>query len=163
MFLVFVYLLVPNKIWNLIFFRFQKQMLCKCLSGLMQFNCHLQRDLTNIHNMTRLQAIVTAFKEIMTHALWPCFKYFYLFLYLYIMWITTNNNAPHLNSRKNQRRRAALGRPAIEKRGGGFNQFSVYQPSPLVLPKIIWRTYLNSLTTKSLLLLEFIIYNVSAA
>ena len=29
-------------------------------------------------------------------------NYFYLFLYLYITWITTNNNAPHLKSPKNQ-------------------------------------------------------------
>ena len=41
-------------------------------------------------------------------------NYFYLFLYLYITWITTNNNAPHLKSPKNQTRRAALGRPAIK-------------------------------------------------
>ena len=41
-------------------------------------------------------------------------NYFYLFLYLYITWITTNNNAPHLKSPKNQSRRAALGRPAIK-------------------------------------------------
>ena len=47
-------------------------------------------------------------------------NYFYLFLYLYITWITTNNNAPHLKSPKNQSRRAALGRPAI-KLLGGFN------------------------------------------
>ena len=38
-------------------------------------------------------------------------NYFYLFLYLYITWITINNNAPHLKSPKNQNRRAALGRP----------------------------------------------------
>ena len=47
-------------------------------------------------------------------------NYFYLFLYLYITWITINNNAPHLKSPKNQNRRAALGRPAI-KITGGFN------------------------------------------
>ena len=41
-------------------------------------------------------------------------NYFYLFLYLYITWITINNNAPHLKSPKNQNRRAALGRPAIQ-------------------------------------------------
>ena len=41
-------------------------------------------------------------------------NYFYLFLYLYIMRITINNNAPHLKSPKNQNRRAALGRPAIK-------------------------------------------------
>ena len=45
-------------------------------------------------------------------------NYFYLFLYLYITWITTNNNAPHLKSPKNQSRRAALGRPAIKNTGG---------------------------------------------
>ena len=32
---------------------------------------------------------------------------FYLFLYLYIAWITINNNAPHLKSPKNQNRRAS--------------------------------------------------------
>ena len=42
-------------------------------------------------------------------------NYFYLFLYLYI---TMNNNAPHLKSPKNQNRRAALGRPAIKITGG---------------------------------------------
>ena len=41
-------------------------------------------------------------------------NYFYLFLYLYITWITINNNAPHLKSPKNQNKRAALGRPAIK-------------------------------------------------
>ena len=45
-------------------------------------------------------------------------NYFYLFLYLYTMRITTNNNAPHLKSPKNQSRRAALGRPAIKNTGG---------------------------------------------
>ena len=45
-------------------------------------------------------------------------NYFYLFLYLYITWITTNNNAPHLKSPKNQSRRAPLGRPAIKITGG---------------------------------------------
>ena len=39
-------------------------------------------------------------------------------LYLYITWITINNNAPHLKSSKNQNRRAALGRPAIKITGG---------------------------------------------
>ena len=48
-------------------------------------------------------------------------NYFYLFLYLYITWITINNNAPHLKSPKNQNRRAAFGRPAIKNtRGGGW-------------------------------------------
>ena len=45
-------------------------------------------------------------------------NYFYLCLYLYITWITTNNNAPHLKSPKNQSRRTALGRPAIKFTGG---------------------------------------------
>ena len=45
-------------------------------------------------------------------------NYFYLFLYLYITRITINNIAPHLKSPKNQNRRAALGRPAIEITGG---------------------------------------------
>ena len=45
-------------------------------------------------------------------------NYFYLFLYLYITWITTNNNALHLKSSKNQNRRAALGRRAIKITGG---------------------------------------------
>ena len=46
-------------------------------------------------------------------------NYFYLFLYLYITWITIKNNAPHLKSPKNQNRKAALGRPAIKITGGG--------------------------------------------
>ena len=45
-------------------------------------------------------------------------NYFYLFLYLYITWITINNNAPHPKSPKNPNRRAALGRPAIKITGG---------------------------------------------
>ena len=45
-------------------------------------------------------------------------NYFYLFLYLHITRITTNNNAPHLKSPMNQSRRAALGRPAIKDTGG---------------------------------------------
>ena len=45
-------------------------------------------------------------------------NYFYLFLYLYITYITINNNAPHLKSPKNQNRRAALGRPATKNTGG---------------------------------------------
>ena len=45
-------------------------------------------------------------------------NYFYLFIYLYITRITINNNAPHLKSSKNQNRRAALGRPAINITGG---------------------------------------------
>ena len=44
-------------------------------------------------------------------------NYFYLFLFLYITYITINNNAPHLKSPKNQNRRAALGRPAIKITG----------------------------------------------
>ena len=41
-------------------------------------------------------------------------NYFYLFLYLYLTRITINKNAPHLQSPKNQTRRAALGRPAMK-------------------------------------------------
>ena len=51
-------------------------------------------------------------------------NYFYLVLYLYITRITENftinNNTPHLKSPKNQKRRAALGRPAM-KLLGSFN------------------------------------------
>ena len=45
-------------------------------------------------------------------------NYFYLYLCLYITWITINNNAPHLKPPKKQNRRAALGRPAIKITGG---------------------------------------------
>ena len=55
-------------------------------------------------------------------------NYFYLFLYLYITRITINNNTSHLKSPKNQTRRAALGRPAMQLMRG-----FVDQPSPLVL------------------------------
>ena len=51
-------------------------------------------------------------------------NYFYLFLYLYITWITINNNAPYLKSPKNQNRRAALGRPAIKT--GRFTKWLTY-------------------------------------
>ena len=47
-------------------------------------------------------------------------NYFYQFLYLYINRITINNNTPHLNSPKNQNKRAALGRPAMILLGGGW-------------------------------------------
>ena len=56
-------------------------------------------------------------------------NYVYLFLYLYITWITTNNNAPHLKSPKNQSRRAALGRPAIKITGGGGLQLVFGRPT----------------------------------
>ena len=50
-------------------------------------------------------------------------NYFYLFLYLYITWITTNNNAPHLKSPKKQNK-SRLG-TASDKNywggGGGLN------------------------------------------
>ena len=57
-------------------------------------------------------------------------NYFYLFLYLYIMWITINNNAPHLKSPKNQNRRAALGRPAIKITGGASTSLRSTNPRP---------------------------------
>ena len=41
-------------------------------------------------------------------------NYFYLFLYLYITWLTINNNTPNLKSPKDQNRRAALGRSAMQ-------------------------------------------------
>ena len=69
---------------------------------------------------------------------------FYLFLCLYITRITINNNAPHLNSPKNQNRRAAFGRPAM-KLLGGLNQFSVDQPSPFIL---FWPTRQNNYKKK---------------
>ena len=60
----------------------------------------------------------------------PTFNnYFYLFLYLYITWITINNNAPHLKSPKNQNRRAALGRPAIKLLGAWTSLWST-NPRP---------------------------------
>ena len=40
--------------------------------------------------------------------------YFYLLLYLNIARITINNNTPYLKSPKNQNRKAALGRPAMQ-------------------------------------------------
>ena len=48
-------------------------LLCKCLSGLMQSNCYLQRDLASIHSITCLHAILTADKEVMVHVLRPRF------------------------------------------------------------------------------------------
>ena len=46
-------------------------MLCfaSALSDLMQSYCYLQRDLASIHSMTSLQASLTAFKDVVTHAL----------------------------------------------------------------------------------------------
>ena len=46
-------------------------------------------------------------------------NYFYLFLYLYITWITTNNNAPHLKSPKNQKQKSRLGTASNKKYWGG--------------------------------------------
>ena len=57
-------------------------------------------------------------------------NYFYLFLYLYITRITINNNAPHINSPKNQNRRAALGRPAIKNTGGASTSLRSTHPRP---------------------------------
>ena len=45
-------------------------------------------------------------------------NYFYLFPHLYTTLTTTNNNAPHLKSPKNQNRKAAQGRPAVKITGG---------------------------------------------
>ena len=46
-------------------------------------------------------------------------NYIYLFVYLYITRITTNNNAPHLNSPKNQKQKSRLGTARNEITGGG--------------------------------------------
>ena len=75
-------------------------------------------------------------------------NHFYLFLCVYVTRITINNNTPHLKSHKNQNRRTALERPAMQLlagggggggggEGGGFNKFAVDQPSPLVSPLYI--------------------------
>ena len=57
----------------------------------------------------------------------------FIFLYLYITRITINNNAPHLKSQKNQKRRAALGRPAMQfyvaGAGGGGLQLVCGRPT----------------------------------
>ena len=39
------------------------------MSCLMLYYCYLQRDLASIHSMTSLQAILTAFKEVVADAL----------------------------------------------------------------------------------------------
>ena len=66
-------------------------------------------------------------------------NYFYLFLYLYITWITINNNAPHPKSPKNQNRRAALGRPAIKITGGPQPVCGrpTLAPSPALVPQTL--------------------------
>ena len=46
-------------------------------------------------------------------------NYFYLFLYLYITRITINNNAPHLKSQKNQKKKSRLWTASNEITGGG--------------------------------------------
>ena len=49
--------------------------------------------------------------------------------YIYITGITINNIAPHLESPKNQNRRAALERPAIKITGGGGLQLVCGRPT----------------------------------
>ena len=44
-------------------------LLCKCLSGLMQSYCYLQKDLSSIYSMMSLQAILSAFQEVVPYAL----------------------------------------------------------------------------------------------
>ena len=46
-------------------------MLCfeNAFSGLMKSYCYLQRHLASLHGMTSLQAILTAFKNVVAHAL----------------------------------------------------------------------------------------------
>ena len=48
-------------------------------------------------------------------------NYFYLFLYLYITWISTNNNAPHLKSPKNQKQKSCLGTASNKNYWGALN------------------------------------------
>ena len=66
-----VYLLVPQKNLNFDFLNIsgRNALLCKCFSGLMQSFCYLQGHLAPIHSMTRLQAILTSFKDFAAYAL----------------------------------------------------------------------------------------------
>ena len=48
-------------------------------------------------------------------------NYFYLCLYLYITWISTNNNAPHLKSPKNQKQNSRLGTASNKNYWGASN------------------------------------------
>ena len=55
-------------------------------------------------------------------------NYFYLFLYLYITWISTNNNAPHLKSPKNQKQKSCLGTASNKNYWGASISFRSLAP-----------------------------------
>ena len=55
-------------------------------------------------------------------------NYFYLFLYLYVTWITINSNAPHLKSPKNQKQKSRLGMASNKNYWGAWT--SVWSTSP---------------------------------
>ena len=76
-----------------------------------------QKD--NITDITRDSQVNSNFPYRWSLASLTFSNYFYLFLYLYIMRITINNNAPNLKSPTYQNRRAALGRPAMKLLGEG--------------------------------------------
>ena len=57
-------------------------------------------------------------------------NYFYLFLYLYITWITTNNNAPHLKSPKNQKQKSRLGTASNKNHWGAWTSLWSTNPRP---------------------------------
>ena len=58
-------------------------------------------------------------------------NYFYLFLYLYITWISTNNNAPHLKSPKNQKQKSPLGTASNKNYWGAWTSLWSTNPRPL--------------------------------
>ena len=60
----------------------------------------------------------------------PFNNYFYLFLYLYITWISTNNNAPHLKSPKNQKQKSRLGTASNKNYWGASTSFRSTNPRP---------------------------------
>ena len=64
----------------------------------------------------------------------------YIFLYLYITRITINNNAPHLKSPKNQKRRAALGRPAMTLLGVGVLELVCGRPTLALSSALVHQT-----------------------
>ena len=57
-------------------------------------------------------------------------NYFYLFLYLYITWITTINNAPHLKSPKNQKQKSRLGTARNKNYWGALTSLWSTNPRP---------------------------------
>ena len=76
-------------------------------------------------------------------------NYFYLFLYLYITWISTNNNAPHLKSPKNQKQKSRLG-TASNKNYWGLELVCGRPTLALVLPWFIrHNNYKESITLQN--------------